>query len=117
MTDADSSSPTVPNAAGTNVCLTCGACCAFFRVSFYWSEAMARGLPEELTEKVNDFIACMAGTGSVPARCVALDGTVGEKVSCSIYSRRPAPCHSVQAGDEKCNRARERHGLPPLPAV
>ncbi|MDX1269447.1 MAG: YkgJ family cysteine cluster protein, partial [Oceanisphaera sp.] len=21
-----------------NPCLTCGACCAFFRVSFYWGE-------------------------------------------------------------------------------
>ncbi|MBB8903342.1 YkgJ family cysteine cluster protein, partial [Escherichia coli] len=22
-----------------NPCITCGACCAFFRVSFYWAEA------------------------------------------------------------------------------
>ena len=22
-----------------NPCMTCGACCIFFRVSFYWSEA------------------------------------------------------------------------------
>ena len=22
-----------------NPCMTCGACCAFFRVSFYWAEA------------------------------------------------------------------------------
>ncbi|EFG2122847.1 YkgJ family cysteine cluster protein, partial [Escherichia coli] len=21
-----------------NPCMTCGACCAFFRVSFYWAE-------------------------------------------------------------------------------
>ena len=78
---------------------------------------MALGLPEELTEKVNSFMVCMAGTGSVPARCVALNGKVGERVSCSIYSQRPTPCHSVQVGDEKCNRARGRLGLPPLTTV
>ncbi|MBR7358785.1 YkgJ family cysteine cluster protein, partial [Klebsiella pneumoniae] len=22
-----------------NPCMTCGACCAYFRVSFYWAEA------------------------------------------------------------------------------
>ena len=34
-------------------CLTCGACCAFFRVSFHWSEAdpeMGGVVPIELTE-------------------------------------------------------------------
>lgn len=115
MTDAVS--PDTPSPASENPCLSCGACCAFFRVSFYWAEVMARGMPEDLTEKVNNFIGCMAGTGSVPSRCIALSGTVGERVSCSIYHQRPAPCHSVQAGDEKCNRARERHDLPPLPVI
>ena len=38
--------------SAANPCLDCGACCASFRVSFYWSEAEARGLPAEMTEQV-----------------------------------------------------------------
>ena len=28
-----------------NPCLSCGACCMTYRVSFYWGDADARGLP------------------------------------------------------------------------
>jgi hypothetical protein len=98
----------------TNPCTSCGACCAFFRVSFYWSEAETRGIPESMTEQVNAVRSCMAGTGGHPVRCVALNGTVGEAVHCTMYEQRPTPCRSVLIGDEKCNRARERYGLPPI---
>ncbi len=35
-----------------NPCMTCGACCAYFRVSFYWAEADDAGglVPSALTE-------------------------------------------------------------------
>lgn len=33
---------------------------------------------------------------------------------CSVYPQRPSPCREVQPGDEKCNKARDRHGLDPL---
>ena len=98
-----------------NPCLDCGACCAHFRVSFYWSEAEARGLPEALTEQVNPWFSCMAGTNQSSPRCVALGGEVGKAVACTIYEMRPEPCREVQAGDAKCNRARARHGFAPLP--
>jgi hypothetical protein len=36
-----------PTAAASRFdCRDCGACCASFRVSFYWAEADAFGLPE-----------------------------------------------------------------------
>ncbi len=99
-----------------NPCLDCGACCAHFRVSFYWSEAEAGGLPASLTEKINPFFACMAGTNNPAApRCVALRGTIGEQVACTVYAQRPSACKEVEAGDDKCNRARGRYGLNPLP--
>lgn len=99
-----------------NPCLACGACCAHFRVSFYWSEAETNGLPPLLTEQINPFFACMAGTNDPAApRCVALSGTVGEQVACTVYAQRPSACKEVEAGDDKCNRARARHGLEPLP--
>ncbi|ENO4720751.1 YkgJ family cysteine cluster protein, partial [Escherichia coli] len=38
-----------------NPCMTCGACCAFFRVSFYWAEADDAGgnVPVSLTEQIS----------------------------------------------------------------
>lgn len=98
-------------------CLTCGACCATFRVSFYWAEAV----PEAYTQKLNDFYACMQGTNEVgPSRCVALGGKLGEQVACSIYESRPTPCRSFEAsfenGEEnlRCAQAREKHGMKAL---
>lgn len=76
-------------------CQTCGACCAHFRVSFYWGEADdAPGgmVPEELTEAVSPHLRCMKGTDSKPVRCVALEGEVGKHVSCTIYPLRPSTC-------------------------
>ena len=100
--------------ADSNPCLDCGACCATFRVSFYWSEAEARGLPTELTEQVNAWFACMRGTQGTQPHCAALVGTVGGAVSCQAYDRRPSPCREVEAGDEQCLKARARHGLPDI---
>ena len=97
-----------------NPCLTCGACCAAFRVSFYWAEAEERGLPEALTEPVQRWFACMAGTNQPRPRCAALQGEVGREVACTAYAQRPTPCRGVDAGDEKCRQARAMHGLAPL---
>lgn len=97
-----------------NPCLDCGACCASFRVSFYWSEAEAKGLPETLTEQIHPFFACMRGTNAEQPHCKALSGVVGQQVACTVYTRRPDVCKEVTAGDDKCSRARARHGLSPL---
>lgn len=94
-----------------NPCLTCGACCAHFRVSFYWAETEALLMPETMTEKIDDRYLCMAGTNSTSPRCVALQGEVGGQASCSIYIQRPSPCHEVQVGDERCFQARQAWGL------
>jgi len=78
-----------------NPCLSCGACCAYFRVSFYWgesSEAPDGFVPAELTEQVHRHLLCMKGTNNHPPRCVALRGEVGTQVSCAIYENRPTPC-------------------------
>ncbi len=106
-----------------NPCLRCGACCAYYRVSFYWSEAdpfLAGPVPLDLTEPLNPYRSVMRGTTTHPARCVALDGCIGNQVSCTIYDRRPSPCRELEPWDaegqpdEKCTRARAAHGLPPL---
>lgn len=108
-------------------CVRCGACCAFFRVSFYWREADSEenpaATPSELTEDFNPFLRVMRGTNNKHhTRCVALEGKVGESVACGIYSRRPSPCSAFEASfengehNDRCDKARARYQLPPLKA-
>lgn len=94
------------------VCTHCGACCAYFRVSFYWSEGSH--LPPHLLESVTPVYDCMAGTNQSKPRCTALAGTIGQQVSCTIYPERTSPCKEVMPADEKCQKARLAHQLPPL---
>lgn len=97
-------------------CTRCGACCAYFRVSFYWAEAIERGLPEALFEPLSPVLACMVGTNGPSPRCNALSGEIGEAVTCGVYAQRTSTCREVQPGDAQCLKARAGHGLPPLPA-
>ncbi|KUM01816.1 YkgJ family cysteine cluster protein [Chromobacterium subtsugae] len=100
----------------SNPCQSCGACCASFRVSFYWAEADDGGglVPSHLTEKLNDWTRCMRGTWSASPRCAALQGEVGDSVGCGVYPLRPSPCREVEAGSAQCLKARASHGLPAL---
>jgi len=106
----------------TNPCMTCGACCAHFRVSFYWAEAEDAGgsVPVDLTEPLSLLMRNMRGTNDRQPRCVALQGDIGGCVSCGIYDQRPSPCREFAMSGEQgvpndaCDRARARHGLPPL---
>jgi uncharacterized protein len=95
-------------------CQSCGACCAAFRVSFYWGEtdeAPGGTVPAALTEKINDHLTCMRGTESAPVRCVALAGEIGQDVKCNIYEFRSTTCREFMRGSDSCNDARARYGL------
>lgn len=98
-------------------CIECGACCASFRVSFYWGEATAHEhgtVPLELTTPISPHHVCMKGTEQKPVSCIALEGEVGHKVSCNIYALRSSTCRTFEAGSEECAKARQIHGLPAL---
>lgn len=112
-----------------NPCLKCGACCAHYRVSFYWGEADPEqpcSIPLELTEQLSGFRNCMKGTNQVKPHCIALQGEIGRQVSCMIYDQRPTVCRefgirhehgsvvSVAEDLQRCNQARQAHGLPAL---
>jgi uncharacterized protein len=99
-----------------SACQSCGACCAAYRVQFSVYELDDAGgtVPAAMTEPVNGATSRMRGTGEVPIRCVALTGTVGQSVGCSIYLQRAAPCRELAEGSYSCNKARARHGLPAL---
>ncbi|MBL1257301.1 YkgJ family cysteine cluster protein [Methylocystis sp. Sn-Cys] len=98
----------------TNPCTACGACCANFRVSFYWAEAPERGLPEALYAPLNATMAHMIGTNCRHPRCAALSGEIGRETRCAVYDARPSPCRSVEPGDDKCRQARAAYGLAEL---
>lgn len=100
-----------------NICQSCGACCAAFRVDFHADElaggafAWGEGVPPALAVPVTDRLLRMRGTDDQPPRCVALQGEVGLQVNCSIYASRPSPCREFDVEHEACARARRRHGL------
>ena len=71
-------------------------------------------VPGGLAVEVTRTTCRMRSTHHVPARCAALTGNIGEKAACGIYEWRPSPCREFEAGDDACQRARLRHGLPPL---
>ncbi len=104
----------------SQACLTCGACCATFRVSFYWAETDAHpqgAVPEHLTTAISPHYVAMQGVSQPQPRCVALAGNIGDQVSCNIYAQRSSTYRSFDAGDERCHQARMTHGLTPLPAI
>ncbi|RDK02203.1 YkgJ family cysteine cluster protein [Paraburkholderia lacunae] len=104
----------------SQVCQACGACCAHFRVSFYWGETDLQALgsvPEALTVPVSPHRVAMRGTEVKPVRCVALTGEIGCSVACSIYELRSTTCRDFEAGTDRCNQARLAHGLDAIEAA
>jgi len=92
-------------------------------VDFHPSELAGEGgcgVPAALTVPVLPQLVRMRGTDAAPPRCVALAGVIGEGVRCTIYADRPSPCRdfapyaALGLGEDACDRARARHGLPPL---
>jgi Fe-S-cluster containining protein len=106
-----------------NPCLLCGACCAYYRASFYWAEtdACSTGtVPAEMTGKLNHLLVFMKGTDQPSPRCMGLLGIIGKKVRCRIYEHSSTVCRefepSWQSGqkNERCDKARAFWGLNPL---
>jgi Fe-S-cluster containining protein len=77
-------------------------------------------VPDGLAVEVTDGICRMRGTDHAQPRCAALTGRVGVDARCAIHEWRPSPCREFGLlsphgrSDDACDRARARHGLPPL---
>ncbi|MEE1867720.1 MULTISPECIES: YkgJ family cysteine cluster protein [Pseudomonas] len=107
-----------------NPCLNCGACCGYFRVSFFWGECESSGglVPDDLVVQINPTRVAMIGTDSKPCRCIGLEGEIGKGVSCSLYEKRSTPCREFEAAwvngqpNPSCDAARAAYGLTPLEA-
>ncbi|NJL25751.1 MAG: YkgJ family cysteine cluster protein [Calothrix sp. SM1_5_4] len=108
-----------------NPCVSCGACCAYFRVQFYWREANEDesdfAVPAGLFEELTPLLRCMKGTSRKHRpQCCGLSGRIGQDARCSIYACRPTPCRDFKASfsdgkqNSRCDEARRAHGLAPL---
>ena len=102
-------------------CQSCGACCARFRVSYYWGEAV----PDGYFNEANEMFRSLKSKNDLEGRprCDALKGEIGTSVACGIYKDRPTPCqdfrYSYEDGGPKeprCDEARGKFGMLPLPA-
>ena len=109
-----------------SVCRSCGACCLTYRITLPRIEldsAPGGWVPAALTQPYTATTACMREHPDTPGRCIALEGTVGVTVECTIYEKRPsacsefAPMSALGLGDAACYEARRRHGLAPLRAI
>ncbi len=109
--------------AERNPCLSCGACCALFKVAFDQTETDEMGggiVPNQYTVKIDRTRCAMRGTECGNKRCMALEGIVGKQVRCTIYGCRPSSCQSFLASWQKdivnpiCGRARITYGLQPF---
>ncbi len=71
-------------------------------------------MPSDYVEPLTAVYSCMQGTNQKQPRCIALDGVIGQQVSCTMYEQRSSSCKEVQAGDAQCAKARQAHNLIPL---
>jgi Fe-S-cluster containining protein len=85
-------------------CVSCGACC-----SYKWSWPIfkrdrldAEKIPKEMQR--GDYPLMKTENN----RCVALQGVVGNCVSCSIYLDRPDACRHFRPNSELCLEARKK---------
>jgi|SRR6185312_41445 Fe-S-cluster containining protein len=109
MSDADNLSGSA--GATENVCLACGACCAY---SENWprfsteDDGALELIPTELVNSRGSGMRCEND------RCAALQGQVGVATSCTIHAIRPDVCRTCMPGDAECAMARRKFGLPEL---
>lgn len=98
-------------------CDRCGACCrGVLIVEAYHLDVVRepRILDADVTgrkvtiEDLTDDDRCVLLAAGRPCRFLSADG------SCTIYPTRPNVCVGMEAGDEQCQDARSRTGLPPL---
>jgi len=103
--------------------MRCGACCAFYRVSFdcHESDEFSGGVvPIALIIKLNKTQSAMRGTEKRPIRCRALVGNIGMGVHCAIYEKRPTICRlflpawQCNQGNSLCDQARLIYGMMPF---
>jgi len=102
-------------------CIRCGACCTNTKENAaagfaFWIEVEPASPLLGRKDLVRKLVVLdEEGTPHLrlgrDGRCLALRGTVGERVRCDVYGRRPLACRRVQPGHPDCEQARVDHEL------
>lgn len=96
-------------------CTGCGVCC-----NYHLLVPVRREESEDLDEFVEvmlDGIQAEAAINRVLPRnpetgsCKFLNGTLGTRVGCTIYEKRPHVCHDFDAGSDRCHELRRMYGI------
>ena len=91
-------------------CQTCAACCSYSREWPRFTTEADADIARISSEFIDDQLGRMRCNGD---RCSALVGVVGASTSCAIYAVRPEVCRACEPGDDACQMARQKFGLPP----
>ena len=104
-------------------CRTCGACCGPSEDQSLFVDVTARDVAR-LSRRyarmsthhrggmVSSSLALPTKRNHNGVVCVALRGTVGKRVSCAIYDRRPTACReAIKPGDRNCRALRRELGI------
>lgn len=109
--------------AGEPDCLECGACCAYFhQVPVLMTDPTPGALTWAVTEPgepgcEGDEHVRWLKREPAAGRCVALDGRIGQRVSCAVYELRPNSCREFERGSDRCRAVRRMYRIePPLSA-
>ena len=110
--------------ATSNPCFECGACCQYFRVSFYQGEVASdfypEGVPMEMVTRLDSSKVCMKGTEKGHSPCIALTHATTTGYRCSIYEKRSSSCREFNTHlsdgqvNPDCQRLRIARGLKAL---
>lgn len=99
-------------------CQTCGACCAAMpSVGVLPDEKVSAADAWDVTvtgKKGETVVDRFVRRDDENFSCVALEGAVGETVSCRIYENRPRVCRRFEAGSDRCHGLRRAYGLEPF---
>jgi Fe-S-cluster containining protein len=103
-------------------CLTCGACCqSLLCVGVRPSDSLSPEHYWDITSKTEEgdeiVVDRYLRRDDETLACVALVGTIGEKVGCSIYETRPKMCHHFDAGSDRCHAIRRAYFLEPFLSI
>jgi uncharacterized protein len=97
-------------------CQKCGACCvnprdnmaegfmSYVEISSHDTILQRRDLVKKLVVLDADGVPHLRLAKD--GRCLALAGTLGKSVRCTIYHHRPSPCRRVEPGSALCEKYR-----------
>lgn len=105
-------------------CVRCGACCIADYDDVDYVHLTEDDF-ERLTEREQRLLTCKDDSDGFlvfrflrtthdrrgNCRCKALRGTIGTRVACSIYERRPIACRRFEQGSTVCLIAREANRI------